>query len=274
LYTEAVIIFLYGPDSYRRGRNLRELLAEYKKKHALGGVLEVDLSEDAEGWVLARDFLSQLSMFSEAKAVVIRESGEPEGKAWRDFLKSNITTERSFVFVSDSKKPTKPFSFLLGDGVTAKEFPTLSGKMLQAFIAREAAARSVTFEPEAARLFYEYLESQAEPAWTGAHELEKLSLAGLPNPIAPDALRKLIVWRSPSDVSHSARQILGATDRRRAIAYLEVLLADRQSPSYIFNSLGFQARGADVRALADYDVSVKSGKLEYEEALLDFVLSR
>ena len=42
--------------------------------------------------------------------------------------------------------------------------------------------------------------------------------------------------------------------------------------AYIFNSLAYIAKGKDIVRMADYDVAVKSGNLEYEEALTDFVI--
>lgn len=268
-----MIIYLYGPDSYRRREKLRALVREYRVKQAQGDVLEVDLDETPDDWKRVRDYLNQPSMFSEAKAAIVREPRSVDEKAWRDFLKSHIETPKTFLFVSDEDAPTKPFAFLCGDTVTSQEFPRLTERALEAFLKHEADTREVSFAPDAWRFFCEYVNANAEPSWTGVNELDKVALARFPQPVSLVNLRTLIDWLSRRDVSYSARQILSSPGVDRKLVYLEALFAQHEAPSYIFNSLGFQAQGKTALALAEYDISVKRGGLEYEEALLDFVLS-
>jgi DNA polymerase III delta subunit len=271
-YTQTVLIYLYGPDSYRRREKLHALVREYRMKHSLGDMIDVDLEEAPDDWKRVRDYLNQPSMFSEAKAAVVRECRTVDEKQWCDFLKSHIGTPKTFVFVSDAASPTKPFAFLLDDHVVSQEFPVLSERVLEAFLHREADARALSFTPDAWRFFCEYVGANPEPSWNGVNELEKIALAGFPKPTTLANLRTLIDWLSHRDVPYAARQILTATGIERRLSHLEALLAQHEAPSYIFNSLGFQSQGTAALALADYDVSVKRGELEYEEALLDFVL--
>ncbi|MFB6212896.1 MAG: hypothetical protein ABEI53_03745, partial [Candidatus Magasanikbacteria bacterium] len=53
---------------------------------------------------------------------------------------------------------------------------------------------------------------------------------------------------------------------------LERLINRGETNSHVFNLLGYQAKGKSARKLADLDVKIKSGKLDYEEALLSFLL--
>ena len=52
---------------------------------------------------------------------------------------------------------------------------------------------------------------------------------------------------------------------------LELLLAENEEPAKIFNILAAQKNLKN--KFANYDLLVKSGRLEYEEVLLDFVLA-
>jgi hypothetical protein len=52
---------------------------------------------------------------------------------------------------------------------------------------------------------------------------------------------------------------------------LETLLAQSDPAAKIFNILASQWKEKTLQ-IADYDFAVKSGKLEYEEAVLDLVL--
>jgi len=55
---------------------------------------------------------------------------------------------------------------------------------------------------------------------------------------------------------------------------LEIILSDRKDdPARVFNSLAYRLGSeGEARLYADYDVAVKSGKLEYEEVLLELAL--
>ncbi|MFH1193342.1 MAG: hypothetical protein V1656_03470, partial [Candidatus Jorgensenbacteria bacterium] len=59
---------------------------------------------------------------------------------------------------------------------------------------------------------------------------------------------------------------------RQNLVLLEGLLM-REDGYRVFNSLAYAAEGIAAERLADYDISAKSGGLEYEEVLTDFVMS-
>lgn len=269
-----MVVFLYGPDTYRRGRKLRELLAAFSEKYAHADLLAVDLEEDPEAWERARDFIVQPSMFSPAKALVVRESGAVTEAAWRKALKSHKDDERFFLFVSDAAKPAKPFSFLAESPAKVQEFPELTGRILSAFVKEEAAHAGVILSPEAVRVLAARFEGREGSSWSLARELEKLALSGLPGPISAEEVRRAVRPGDAPEVSSGARVLLGNAPLARKLFALESLFLAGAAPAYLFNSLAFQARGKELVHLADLDVSVKSGGLEYEEVLLDFVLGK
>lgn len=290
-----MIIHLYGPDSYRRNKKLRELLADYFKKYPAADFLDIDFSEDKEAFVKARDFLEQPSMFTSSKVLVAHASacatkaskdGEEEAggeekdakgstawrKDWAAILKKYAEDTKVFVFLTDAGKPLKAFDFLLKKPARSSVFAELSGEELRRFVLEEAEARGLSFSPEALRFFLGFLGSAPDASWNAVHEIEKLSLMGLPQPLAAKAIEPVIEWSAKTAVFEGARAIMWARGRTERLKLLEKLFLQKEAAAYIFNSLGFMARGRDAVRLADYDVSVKSGGLDYEEALLDFVL--
>jgi hypothetical protein len=62
-----------------------------------------------------------------------------------------------------------------------------------------------------------------------------------------------------------------SSDMRNRLSALEMLLATGDPPPKIFNILAAQWR-EKTREMAEYDFAVKSGKLEYDDALLALVL--
>ena len=51
-------------------------------------------------------------------------------------------------------------------------------------------------------------------------------------------------------------------------------LLEREDAAKLFNVLASQVDVQDKNLMADYDVAIKSGRLEYEEVLTEFVLGR
>ncbi len=268
-----MVYYLYGPDSYRRGEKLREILNAYRAKHKYADMRVFDLEHNPDEWRDAVDFANQPSMFADAKVLVVYESGSgADEKQWKTFLKTACSEKGIFLFISDAKKPKTAFSFLLKDAEKAQEFENLSGKFLSMFIKKESEKRGVVFSPDALQIFLRNLEVSAEPSWRAIVEIEIFSLLGS-SKISISDLRAYSSLVKKREVFIEARAIISTNGIGKKLEALERLLLQDEAPAYIFNSLSFQSRGADAEKLAGYDISVKSGKLEYEEALLDFVLS-
>ncbi len=274
-----MIIYLYGPDWYRRTAKFKELFSQYREKHPAMDVISVDLEDNPDDWKTARDFLNQPSMFVDAKIALVREGTAVDVKEWIAILKSHLETRKTFILISDSKKkPVKAFSSFLAKPAISQEFPVLEGKMREAFFHKEAKIRGLSFTPDSWRFFTGF-SSEGESVGTGMAELEKLALAGLSQPISLRDVQSVIKWFSRDEVFYITRQLAGLPaqagheDWRRKIGVLERAFLQREAGAHVFNSLAYQVRGSDAVRLADYDVSVKSGGLEYEEALLGFVLN-
>jgi len=267
-----MIIYLYGPDSYRRQKNLRELIGAYKNKYQEIDLLIVDLEAVPEDWVKVRDFLSQPSMFVESKVAVVKESNRGNKKEWVEILKKYLEAEKTFVIISDYDEPNKEFNFLLKPPVQFHFFGELEDRLLEVFFKKEAGLRNLVFSEDAARFFVNYIKSFSNRSWLMVNELEKLSLANFKNPITLQALKLVIDWAETYEVFRIARELINSRTIKERLRFLERFFLQGVSLSYAFNSLGFQAKGETLLRLADYDVAIKSGKLDYDEALFDFAI--
>ncbi len=267
-----MIIHLYGEDLYRRGRKIREFVGAYKEKHPSVDMAVYDLEEIPDDWQKVRDFLNQPSMFVDAKLAVIKEAQSVENKEWIKTLKGQAEAEKTFVIISDRKTPKKEFKFLLKSPVKSQEFGELEGAALSGFLKKEAALRNLKFAEEAWHFFLAYINDSKERSVLAVNELEKLYLQGNGETVSLTRLQEVVRFERKEAVWRAGSAILRERNAGRRLGILEKILIQREAPSYIFNSLGFQAKDRTALILADYDVSVKSGGLEYEEALTDFVL--
>lgn len=275
-YTETVVYFLFGPDSYRRGKKLREMVDEYKSRYRDFDLLGADLEEDPTQWEKVRDFLNQPSLFVESKVAVVKESGampqEEGGKEWAKVVKSFLKTEKVFIVLSDREEPSAAFSFLLGDPVKHEEFNELSGRPLEIFVKKEVELRGLALDSRALEYFLRYLFWTEGRGWAAVNGLDVIALAGFKSPVTLSDIKPLFTVAMNEEVYQIARALIFERQVTARLALLEQALIERIPDAHLFNSLGFQARGESITKLADYDIAVKSGSLEYEEALTSFAI--
>ena len=137
---------------------------------------------------------------------------------------------------------------------------------------KEAAKHDLVFTPEAWRFLNAHLLKQGERSWILENELQKIALANFQKPVSLVDLQKAI-RPAASDFSFlKTKNIFFERTVGRRLFWLEDLIMTKEEPAYLFNLLAYQAQGKDLGRFAEYDVSIKSGGLEYEEALLAFVL--
>ena len=91
--------------------------------------------------------------------------------------------------------------------------------------------------------------------------------------ITKKILEKYIDISLPIDVFRTLGQITDTHDIGKKLLLLENLFERSGDSAMIFNFLTTFARSrGEKKMMADYDVAIKRGKLEYEEVLVDFIL--
>jgi DNA polymerase III delta subunit len=253
-----MLIFLHGPDDYRREAKKRELIAEFQRKHSALGLGFFDFSE--EGALASfRDFIENQSIFEPVKLGVCREIAEVSDKKFTEELKKISGDKTTTLLVSDAEKPPKGLKGL------SQEFPRLAGAAWREFVRKEAANLSVKLAPEAFELLAAAYEGES---WRVATELQKLSL--LRREIRRSDLERLDVELAP-DFWETVRG-MKSPDLGKRFATLEGLFARNEPAGKIFNILAYQWQEKSAR-FAAYDLAVKSGRCDYDEVLVDLLIS-
>ncbi|HMB17539.1 MAG TPA: hypothetical protein VKO61_01365 [Candidatus Paceibacterota bacterium] len=269
-----MIITLYGKDSYIRKNKKQELIDSYKSKHEDADVVFFDLDEDKEAWIEVKDFLKQPSMFVDSKLAVVKNGTKVSKKEWREVLKSYLEDKSVFIIFSQERKPSKKFRFLLKSPAKIQEFKELEGKRLLRFFNKECKKRGVIFSEPAKRYFLFYIKNNKYRSWRVINQLDKIALAGFGSPISKEELEEIVEWDNKEEIYKITGKIMSSRSIPKSLIYLESLFLNKESMSHAFNSLGYKAKGSNAERLSKYDVSIKSGGLEYEEALLSFILDK
>lgn len=258
---------LYGADAYARTTALREkIIAPYLAKHQEGSVTRFYLGEEG-AFLKLREFAGTGSLFAKVKLVVLYEVSEIEEKLEKElilFLKNLLEDKATTAVIVAEKKLPKAFDFLLKEPVKKFEFNELKESDFLSFLKKESLARGLKVSDAQIRdvaknhsIVKNYV--RVGDSWGAITDLEKISFGGFADISAPDFFPLI---QTIKDVNS-----IGA--KLKALWYL----LENNDPTAIFNILASQVYGSSIIKMADYDIAIKSGKLEQEEALLDFALT-
>ena len=186
----------------------------------------------------------------------------------KKLLEAQLETKNFYLVISTDDVPKKEFGFLLKKPVLFQEFKSLTGLKWKKFVEEEVKKRN--FQLSISN--YQHLIINFVGDCYGLiNELDKMELGGVE--IATSVARGDLPRNYGTNKIDffSAIQRLARENLQTQLPVLERLL-DNEDPGKVFNVLAYSVDSNKQVRMADYDVAVKSGKLEYEEVLLDFVL--
>jgi len=278
-----MIIFLYGSDAYRRHQKSKEIIEEYKKRHP-NFVLQFFNFEEEGEFLKLQEFSQNRSFFEEIKMAVLENVFAAAEEKLKDFLKNSIQQKDLILLILEDNLPPKEFEFLLEKPIQFQEFPDLNIDQLKFFINKEAKKRNINLTDRAIQFLGDAFQKNT---WGLVTELDKLALIPKSKLDVPDLKEYADI-----DLSYSEQnaQYIGRTARYNIFDFinnlntkylaqnldsLERLFLYHEEPSKIFNLLAASRRKTKnlTEKLARYDILVKLGRLDYEEALLDLALS-
>lgn len=266
-----MIIFLYGSDSYRRQKKLNKIIEEYRNKYSGISCDYFDL-ENPDEFLRLKEFSSQMLMFSSNKLAVLRNVWEADTPKMKEFIKKYLDSKDFTVLISEEKAAPAELKPLLKKSFSSEEFKELKEEEWHVFIQKEILRRKLALAPRAINFLAENFEGDG---WGLVNELDKLSLFSQNSPIDLEDFKKIggYVYQSPN-IFDFINAVTGDWPVFQKIPILEKLFIGQEEPVKIFNIMASLKRlpGELLRKLAEYDVKVKSGKLDYEEVLLDLAI--
>lgn len=288
-----MIIFLYGPDSYRRQKKVKELVDDYRRKDPAFDLEYFDFSsqnqngENSSEFLRLREFVATPSLFRENKFGVaeniffkISAFSVSRRKELKNFLKSQMSPQDLVLIISEDSKPPADFNFLIDkeaplSELKFQEFENPKGAQLEHFIRKEAKERGVNLTSRAIDFL---AESFNNDSWGLINELDKLSLIKSET-VDTDKIKEISDYIEPMTdwrkTYYSMMDIVGNHPLSQKLRNLEILFCRQEEPAKIFNILASQIQSIKLaQKLADYDPLIKFGRLDYKEALLDLVISR
>ncbi len=291
-----MVIFLYGPDDFRREQKKKLIIEEFRKKHSNFGLDFFDLREE-ERIPGLKEFIRAQSIFEPLKLAVLEgvfpapsgrglarladsprfadEAGATAKRASHgesenvgellDEFKSVLENKKTTLLFSESGEPSKKFGFLIEKPAVSQKFDYLVGPEWQSFIINESHKLGIDLDKSALASLSQIYQNNT---WGLITELEKLSNLGSRH-ITKSDLERLSLEALPNYWAVLAG--LRGYDISSRLSALDQLFSQNEPPPKIFNILASQWR-EKTPEMAEYDLMVKSGKLEYEEALVDLII--
>lgn len=270
-----MIIVLHGPDSYHRQKKMNKIIEEYRKKYSGLSCEYFDLA-GMEEFSKLKEFSSQLLLFDNKKMAVLKNIYEVDLKEIKDFFKKYADSEEFTILISEDKALPSELAFLKKKAFSIEKFDKLDANQWRLFIQKEINTRGLKFTP---RAFNFLIEEYKNDVWGLINELEKIDLFLIEKPERNEVDLKEINqvgdyhYKSPN-IFVFMNTISNNQDLIQRVVSLEKLFIGQEDLVKIFNIFS-SLKNLSVKLiqkLAYYDVMVKSGKMRYEEVLLDLAL--
>ena len=259
-----MIILLYGPDSYHREASLRAHKSRVREKYPKAPFIELDEESEFLKEKLGAH-LENAGLFSPVRILVLRNCLSLL-KNEITFLKTVASHKDAHILIVENKKPLVAWKFLLEPPVKSEVFDLPEGAAWKKCIKKLAAERNLEIEEGAIQTLESLYKDDSERTWRLATDLDMYALLG--RPLTKDILYSLGVSTAPLFWNLFMSFKSGSPEA------LERLLLEREPAAKIFNMLASQVAPNKKPLLAAADLAIKTGKLDYEEALLDFVLTK
>lgn len=262
-----MIIFLHGSDDYRREQRKKFYIEEFRKKYSGLSLGNFDLAEAAATDEL-KSFARGESLFEIKKLAVVgglEELDEAGEKYLAKELPAFAGDKATTILFSERKTPRKALAFLLEKPAIVEEFAHLSGYEGEIFIRGRAKKLGLEFSDFALKFLVAVYQGNS---WGLVTELEKIS--NLKNGV----IDKKDLSELDLEIAPDYWALFGGLkdyDIKNRLTALEKLFAMGDQPPKIFNILAAQWR-EKIPRMAEYDLMIKSGKLDYEEALVDILI--
>jgi len=235
-----MLIFLYGPDTYRSHQKLNEIIANYKKIHKSGLNLKYfDFKKDSHQEF--KDEFQTISMFQEKKLVVL-ENTFSNSDFKRKFLENSkkfIDSKDIILFYEENEfsKNDALFNFLKKQA-KVQEFELLAGQKLKNWVKKEFEKYQCQISDTA---LGKLIEFTANDLWQITNEIKKLVSYKKDGKIEIKDVELLVRPKIEADIFKTIDAI-SSRNKKQALILIHKHLEKGDPPLYLLSMINFQFR--------------------------------
>ena len=234
-----MIIFLYGPDTYRSRQKLNEIIKKHKEQNARVAFRFLNLKKDS--FEDLRNETETISMFKEKKTTVITEAfsdSETEEKVLQ-FLKEKKELDDTLIFYEEAVDKKKSLYKFLKKQKEVQEFKLLEGGEVRNWVKKEFGK----YQREIDSMGLEILaRATGNDLWRASNEIRKLVAYSAKNSsprISSEDVKMLIKPEIEPEIFQTIDAIASG-DKKRAMVLLHQHLEKGDSPIYLLSRIRWQ----------------------------------
>lgn len=235
-----MIIFIYGPDTYRLNRKLDEIVGQYQKIHKSGLNLRYfDLSENDVPFSNFINEFGQTSMFKEKKLIILRNvfSHLDFEEKFLSEIKYFIDAQDIIIVVEKNKVlSTNRLFKALKKKAQYQEFDLLEGKDLEKWAKKEIENYGSKIE---AMALSRLIDSVGSDLWRLSNEIQKLVNYKSKSSITVDDINLLIKSKVDPDIFQTIN-FIASKNKKEAIKLLKKHIEKGDAPLYLLSMISFQ----------------------------------
>lgn len=241
-----MLIFLYGPDTFRSLQKLKELKNKFIKDVEGGSLNLADLDGEKLTYADFKKQISTVSFLSPKRMIIFRNiiskgKNKDLQKEIIEFLKKDEgRNENVLIFWEEEKKEKDAlFKFLIGlnaGAVFKQEFDFLKGVALKKWIIKEVLEKGGEIKADAINMLVERVGSDL---WQMNNELKKL--ASYDKNITCESIKKFVKTKDDDNIFNLADAI-GSKNKKLALRLLTEQIRLGVNINYILFMLARQYR--------------------------------
>lgn len=237
-----MILFLYGPDTYRSRQKLQEIIERYKKIHK-NGLNLVRLNLENNNFEDFKQEMATVSMFREKKLIIL-EDAFSNPIFVENFLKNKEKLfieedENIIIFFQEGEVNSKnPLFLFLKKTGKCQEFELLNGEKLKNWVRKEFESYQKEIAPDVLNTLIFFVGNDL---WRLSQEIKKLSAYQREKRIGKKDIELLVKPEIETDIFKTIDEI-AAKRKKIALQLIHQHLEKGDSPLYLLSMINFQFR--------------------------------
>lgn len=234
-----MLIFIYGPDTYRSKQRLDELILEYKKKYSHGLSFKYLEGKNLKIEDLL-DETKQISMFGEKKMIILRDVFvNPDFKEkFQKQIQGFVDSSDILIIFEGSSPKSEKFLNLLKAKAKSEEFPYLEDEALVKWCKDEFAGLGAKISPLVLKSLLDYAGNDT---WRLQNEIKKLASFKSGAEIELADVKLLVKPTVEADIFKTIDE-LAKKNKKEAIRLIHRHLDKGDAPPYLLSMINFQFR--------------------------------
>ena len=235
-----MIIFLYGPDTYRSREKLKEIIDHYKKIHKTGLNL-VFLEGRNLNFQNFQNTLKTTPMFEEKKLTILKDAlSNSSFKKELENNKEKIINYNGIILFYEGKEIEKedPFFLFLKENSKSQEFSLLEGLKLRYWVKREFEKLKTKISEKALSKLIEFVGNDL---WQMSNEIKKLVSYKKGEIIREEDVELLVKPKIEPDIFKTIDSI-AKKENQKALFLLHQHFKKGDNPLYLLSMINFQFR--------------------------------